>query len=591
MVIGEVRNTHPLAVPLTLACGQVLPNRVMKAALSEGLGNSSHSPDVRLERLYAQWGAGGYGLVITGNVMVDRQHIGEPGNVVIEDDRDLDALARWATSARDGGSPVWMQLNHPGRQANPLATRTKPVAPSAIAPNIPGIPAPRALTDHEIEDIIERFATAAVLAQTSGFDGVQIHGAHGYLVSQFLSPAANKREDRWGGDIDGRMAFVLGVVRAIRTAVSPGFAVGIKLNSADFQKGGFSEKESRLVVERLVDEHIDLIEISGGSYESPAMMGRPVQVADSTKQREAYFLDYAREVRRAAGDVPLAVTGGFRTRAAMNSAVASGDCDLVGLGRPTAVVPHSGHALIRDQADRLVSPLITLGLPKKYAPLKSLDGALDLQWHTDQLHLIGDGGAPDPERPVWRTALTTLQRNGLDAFRSRRSGTGTDPAVRKFTQERFVGRYLANPVMNGLTAIGIRVPLMTDIETVGRKSGLTRRVPVSASFDDTGAWIISQHGTRSGWGANIGDDPRVRIRVGNQWRPGIAEFVPTDDVIARARTFTTNPVLGRVVGATFGALQTTPVSVRVTFEGPPRSRAVTPLHRSAFPNSGARSIS
>nr|WP_296769329.1 nitroreductase family deazaflavin-dependent oxidoreductase [Rhodococcus sp. (in: high G+C Gram-positive bacteria)] len=567
------RRATPLAEPLTLACGQVLPNRVMKAALSEGLGTSSHSPDVRLERLYTQWGAGGYGLVVTGNVMVDRRHIGEPGNVVIEDDRDLDALARWAKSTRDGGSPVWMQLNHPGRQANPLATRTKPVAPSAIAPNIPGIPAPRALTDHEIEDIIDRFATAAVVAETSGFDGVQVHGAHGYLVSQFLSPAANKRDDRWGGDLDGRMRFVLQVVRSIRAAVSPGFAVGIKLNSADFQKGGFSEKESRIVVERLVDENIDLIEISGGSYESPAMMGRPVQVADSTKKREAYFLDYAREVRRAAGDVPLAVTGGFRTRTAMNSAVASGDCDVVGLGRPTAVVPGSANAVIHDEVDRLVSPRITLGLPKTYGPLKSLDGALDLQWHTDQLHLIGDGGAPDPSRSVWRTAVTTLQRNGLDAFRSRRSGTSTssaaDPALRKFRRERLVGRYLANPVMNGLTALGVRVSLMTDIETVGRKSGLTRRVPVSASFDDTGAWIISQHGTRSGWGANIGDEPTVRVRVGSQWRSGIAEFVHTDDVTARARSFAANPVLGRLVGATFAALQTTPISVRVTFDDPP----------------------
>ncbi|MET0317861.1 MAG: NADH:flavin oxidoreductase, partial [Rhodococcus fascians] len=144
----EVDPVTTLAAPLTLACGQVLPNRLMKAALSEGLGTRTHSPDVRLERLYTRWGAGGYGLVLTGNVMVDRHHIGEPGNVVIEDDRDLDGLTRWAKSARDGGSPIWMQLNHPGRQANPMATRSKPIAPSAIAPGIPGIPAPRAMTEY-----------------------------------------------------------------------------------------------------------------------------------------------------------------------------------------------------------------------------------------------------------------------------------------------------------------------------------------------------------------------------------------------------------------------------------------------------------
>lgn len=568
MTSEELSTSDTLAAPLTLACGQILPNRIMKAALSEGLGTSSHSPDERLERLYRQWGAGGYGLVLTGNVMVDRNHIGEPGNVVIEDNRDLDALTRWAQAVRTSEpTPIWMQLNHPGRQANPLATRSRPVAPSAIASGVPGLPVPQALTAYEIEDIVARFATAATVAETAGFDGVQIHGAHGYLVSQFLSPAANKRDDGWGGDLDGRMRFVVEIARAIRSAVSPTFAVGIKLNSADFQKGGFSEKESRLVVERLADEHLDLIEISGGSYESPAMMGGAQKMSDSTAKREAYFLDYAREVRRAAGAVPLAVTGGFRTRAAMASAVESGDCDVVGLGRPTAVATDAGHVLIRERAERLHSPRITMGLPTTFAPLKALDGALDLQWHTDQLHIVGGGGRPDPSRQVWRTAVTTVQRNGLDAFRSRRSAAPTsDAGSRKFRFERLVGRYVANPLMRGLTAAGVRVALMTDIETTGRKTGLVRRVPVAAAFDDHGVWIIAQHGTRSGWGANIIADPRVRVRVGDDWRSGIAEFVPDDDVTARARSFASNPVLGRAVGATFAALQTTPVSVRVTFD-------------------------
>ncbi|WP_089243814.1 oxidoreductase [Rhodococcoides kyotonense] len=413
---------HGLGSPLALACGQVLPNRLMKAALSEGLGSTSHAPDDRLTRLYTRWGAGGYGLVITGNVMVDRTHLGEPGNVVIEDDRDLDALSTWAKSTKDGGAPIWMQLNHPGRQANPLATRAKPVAPSAVASGVPGLPAPRALTESEILEIVDRFATAASVAESAGFDGVQIHGAHGYLVSQFLSPLSNRRDDRWGGDLDGRMRFLIEVVRAIRGAVSPGFAVGIKLNSADFQRGGFSEAESRDTVEHLAGEHIDLIEISGGSYESPAMMGRAT-VAASTAAREAYFLEYAREVRFAAGDVPLAVTGGFRTRQAMNLAVLQGECDVVGLGRPTTVMPDAAQQLIDSDVDRLDSPRITLGLPGALATLpalKALDGALDLQWHTDQLHILGGGGEPDPKRKAWRTAVTMIERNGIDAFRSRR---------------------------------------------------------------------------------------------------------------------------------------------------------------------------
>jgi len=280
--------------PLPLPCGQVLPNRIMKAALSEGLGDKQNSPDERLERLYTSWSQGGYGLIVTGNVMVDRTQLGEPGNVVIEDERNLEALSLWAKATKDAGVPIWVQLNHPGRQSNPLALGHIPVAPSPVALNLPGATKPCELTSVEIEDIIERFAAAAVVCETAGFDGVQIHGAHGYLVAQFLSPLSNQRDDEWGGDSERRMRFVLEVVRRIRARVSPGFAVGIKLNSADFQRGGFTEDESRSVVAALASEGIDLIEVSGGSYEQPAMMGK---TADSTRAREAYFLEYARTVR------------------------------------------------------------------------------------------------------------------------------------------------------------------------------------------------------------------------------------------------------------------------------------------------------
>lgn len=559
---------------LPLACGQVLPNRLMKAALSEGLADSSHGPDTRIEKLYSQWGAGGYGLVITGNVMVDGRHLGEPGNVVIEDDRHSEQLTRWAKTTTDGGSLIWMQLNHPGRQANPIANRERAVGPSAVAVGIPGIPAPRALDEAEIHEIVERFATAALVAETTGFDGVQLHGAHGYLVSQFLSPLANRRTDKWGGDIEGRSRFAVEVIRAIRAAVSPSFAVGIKLNSADFQRGGFSEDDSRIVVERLADEHLDLIEISGGSYESPAMMGRGT-VKNSTREREAYFLDYARTVRVAAGSVPLAVTGGFRTRSVMAAALSSGDCDVIGIGRPATISTSAAAALLDGTSDRLEVPRITVGTAAGKLPkMKSIDGALDLQWHTDQIHRLGAGKEPDPTRSPWRTVMSMIQRNGVDAFRgTRRSiaapNIATNEAdaktIKKFKIERFVGKYVANPSMRAVTALGITTSLMTDVETTGRKTGLTRRVPVSVNFDETGAWLISQHGTRSGWGANITTNQSVRLRQGKTWRQGTAEFVRGDDVVARARSFAPNPLLGRIIGSTFAALQTTPITVRVTF--------------------------
>ena len=187
------------------------------------------------------------------------------------------------------------------------------------------------------------------MCEDAGFDGVQIHAAHGYLVTQFLSPLTNLRDDEWGGDPTRRMRFLLEVVRRVRTRVSPGFAVSVKLNSADFQRGGFSEDDSRAVVAALAQEAVDLIEVSGGNYESPAMSG---SAASSTRSREAYFLDYARSVRDAAGAVPLAVTGGFRTHSGMQDALTAGDCDVVGLARPTVTTTDAADAILRGARPR-----------------------------------------------------------------------------------------------------------------------------------------------------------------------------------------------------------------------------------------------
>ena len=406
--------------PLTLPCGQVLPNRLMKAALSEGMADKRNAPDNRLERLYTTWGRGGYGLILTGNVMVDGSQLGEPGNVVIVDERNLDALSRWAKATKDGGVPIWVQLNHPGRQSNPLDLGHKPVAPSAIAMSIPGAPTPRELTSAEIEEIIERFATSAAVCETAGFDGVQIHGAHGYLVAQFLSPLSNQRTDEWGGDPARRMRFLIEVVRRIRTRVTPGFAVGLKLNSADFQRGGFTEDESRGVLAALAGEGLDLIEVSGGSYEQPAMMG---SAADSTRAREAYFLDYARTVRSIVGDIPLAVTGGFRSRSAMEEAVNSGECDVIGLGRPTATTPDAADALLSGRAESVTAHQIRYGmrgLLSKVVELKTLDGLLELGWHADQLHRMGDGLEPDLDRSRLAATVAMLRRSGRVSIGSKR---------------------------------------------------------------------------------------------------------------------------------------------------------------------------
>ncbi|WP_182376847.1 NADH:flavin oxidoreductase/NADH oxidase family protein [Nocardioides sp. WS12] len=409
-----------LAAPIDLPNGQRLANRFMKSALSESLGDRDGSPSDRLERLYARWADGGYGLVVTGNVMVDRRHRGEPGNVAVEDDRHLDQLRHWARGFQDSGTPLWMQINHPGRQANALITRNRPVAPSAITAKVPGAVKPRALEDAEIRDIIERYATTAAIAEAAGFSGVQVHGAHGYLVTQFLSPLSNQRDDAWGGDSERRRRFALEVVSAIKAATGPDFAVGIKLNSADFQRGGFTEEESRDVVTALVDRGIDMIEISGGSYEAPAMMGA---MRASTAAREAYFLEYAASVRHLAGVVPIAVTGGFRSTAAMEEAVASGDCDIVGLGRPTCIVPDAPRSILENGRTSLPSAQVRAGLRAvlgKVTNLRTMDSAIDLSWHTDQLHRMGAGKEPDLDRSWLETAIMLGLRNGPGAFREKR---------------------------------------------------------------------------------------------------------------------------------------------------------------------------
>jgi 2,4-dienoyl-CoA reductase-like NADH-dependent reductase (Old Yellow Enzyme family) len=401
-----------LTDPLDLPCGVRLPNRIAKAALSEALGDAGNSPDERIVTLYRRWAQGGYGLLITGNIMIDRHHLGEPGNIVIEDDRALAQLTAWTKAAHDGGAAIFAQLNHPGRQSNLMDVGRKPVAPSAVPLDLPGAPTPQELTAAEIEDIIDRFGNAAAVCEEAGFDGVELHAAHGYLVAQFLSPLTNLRTDQWGGTVERRMRFLIEVVRRVRWRVSPGFAVAVKLNSADFQRGGFTEDESRAVVAALAVEAVDLIEVSGGNYESPAMGG---SAASSTRAREAYFVDYAHSVRREAGDVPIAVTGGFRSRIAMDDALGAGDCDLIGIARPTVTATDAAATLLNGGTATLTTHNIRAGMRPllgRITDLKALDGFLNISWNVDQMHRLARGLEPDLSRGALVTALAMLRRNG-----------------------------------------------------------------------------------------------------------------------------------------------------------------------------------
>lgn len=345
------------------------------------------APSEALVRLYTRWASSGAGLTITGNVMVDRSARAEPGNVVLEDERHLAEFKLWASVMQANGSAGFVQLNHPGRQAARYINR-ETVAPSAIAVRGAGalFVRPRVLTDGEIQGLVTRFGRSAQLVRKAGFAGVQIHAAHGYLISQFLSPLTNLRSDGWGGDATRRARFLLEVVRSVRAGVGEDFPVAVKLNSADFQHGGFSEEDSLAVVDMLQAEGVDLLEISGGTYEAAAMMQETGGRA-SSRAREAFFMDYAERVR-ARSALPLMLTGGFRSHQAMEAALASGSIDLVGIGRPLIVEPDFCARLLRDESAQATPIILATGN-------KNFDAFLQGAWYQAQMRRLANGLEPD----------------------------------------------------------------------------------------------------------------------------------------------------------------------------------------------------
>lgn len=400
---------------LTLPNGSRLKNRLAKSAMSEALGTTDNHATEALVRLYGRWAEGGIGLLITGNAMIDRRALGEPNNVAIEDDSDMPLLQRWAAAGQADGTQLWVQLNHPGRQS-PKGLNAENVSPSAV-PFSPALQAffapPRALTEDEIVALIQRFARSAGIVKRAGFSGVQIHAAHGYLVSQFLSPLTNQRSDQWGGSAENRRRFVLEVYRAMRAEVGPTFPIGIKLNSADFQQGGFSEDESMAVIQALHEEGIDLVELSGGTYEAPAMSDQKRHRA-STLAREAYFLEFAEKVR-AAVPVPLMVTGGFRSLGGMATALSSGAMDLIGLARGLAIEPDLPQRLLAGQEPQYAVRPISTGI-------KAIDrmALMEVVWYSRQLRRMAKGQAPKPNESGLWSFCANLLHNGVGTWKTRR---------------------------------------------------------------------------------------------------------------------------------------------------------------------------
>jgi 2,4-dienoyl-CoA reductase-like NADH-dependent reductase (Old Yellow Enzyme family) len=422
-----------LTSTLTLPCGAVLANRLAKAAMTERLADASNRATILHERLYRLWSEGGAGLLLTGNVQVDRKHLEAAGNVAIDGTEDAEALAalrRYAAAATVAGNQVWMQISHAGRQT-PKTINPHPKAPSAVKVALPGgqFGEPVALREDEIIPLIGRFAHAARVARDTGFNGVQIHAAHGYLISEFLSPRVNLRRDAWGGSLAGRARFLLETVRQVRAAVGDDFPMSVKMNSADFQRGGFAFEDSTVVAGWLDEAGVDLIEVSGGSYEQPSMMKLEGQepaydptIAESTRAREAYFQKFAPEIRKHLKRAKLMVTGGFRTAAGMASAIALDGVDVVGLGRPLTVDPGAPGKLLRGEAaaldrweDRLRVGPGWLGPRSPFMLVKAVNGFGAQSWYYEQLLALAERGAANPGLGLLAALLSDQRREAARA--------------------------------------------------------------------------------------------------------------------------------------------------------------------------------
>ena len=417
---------------LDLPCGVQIKNRICKGAMTEGLADEQNRATSKHINLYNRWSDGGAGILLTGNVQVDHRYLERPGNVVIEGQQTNEQLSRLTAYAEAGtknNTHLWMQISHAGRQT-PASVAETPVAPSEVQLQMPGAQfgKPRSLSDEEILDIIQKFAHTASVAKETGFTGVQIHGAHGYLISEFLSPDINKRDDNWGGSLEKRSKFLLEIVRSVRKSVGDSFPVSLKLNSADFQKGGFTHEDAIQVASWLNEEGLDLLEISGGTYEQPHLVGidmglnpeRAEVRRESTIAREAYFLDYANDIRNVFKG-PLMVTGGFRSVQGMNDALNQNACDVIGIARPFCIDPQIANKLLSKDISETptlektmqVGPGV-LGLNSPFSMIKGINGWGQQAFWCLNLIRMGEDLDPSLDLGVFK-AFLQYQRNEKEA--------------------------------------------------------------------------------------------------------------------------------------------------------------------------------
>ncbi len=313
-----------------------LPNRLIRSATWEGMADRDGLAGDRLVHLYRRLAEGGVGLIITGYAYVRPEGKSTPGQLGIYSDRHIPGLARIAEAVHAAGGRAIVQIVHGGGQCQPAVSgASETLAPSALS-YPPHATVARAITPDEIPVLVEAFADAARRAMAAGFDGVQIHGAHGYLISRFLSPKSNRRDDRYGGDAVARARFGLEIVQAVRRAIGDA-PLSMKLNGSDFEDGGLELDEALAAAKLYAQAGLDHLEISGGT---PAA-GKLAAARPGIRQpdQEAYFRSQAAAIKGAVA-IPTGIVGGIRSINVAENLVASGDADTVSLCRPLICEPH-----------------------------------------------------------------------------------------------------------------------------------------------------------------------------------------------------------------------------------------------------------
>ena len=395
-----------LFTPITLPNGTTIKNRFFKSAMSEGMGTREFQPKKNIATLYKRWAEGVTGLIITGNIMVDPKRTAEPGNIVFDKNSNMEILKNWANQGQQHGAKVMVQLNHPGKQA-PKTVSKQTVAPSAV-PLGNGLnklfSTPRALTTSEVEELVQKFVTSAKVAKEAGFSGVQIHAAHGYLISQFLSPHDNRRTDKYGGSLENRMRFLKEIYLGMREELGKDFTIGIKINSTDFKEDGLTEEDSLKTIIELANLGLDFVEISGGTYERPAMMG-----ATSKSTNQVFFAEYSKKLKQKI-EIPVVVTGGIRSINAMNTLLNDNTTDFIGIARPLTIDPNIPNKIKQGTYTIVETTRVSTGVKKLDKIFGSL---LGIVYYQVLMQNIAKGKEPKATKNAWPSLIQAVYNQGL----------------------------------------------------------------------------------------------------------------------------------------------------------------------------------